>query len=169
MLVNLLHALRTLRDHKKVKSTSIIIPKIDNVRSDKVREKYISPESSLVPQFGKSIDKVRRSRLKNKLSKRSKGIHRKSKGTIMANNTISELHLLFIILSHAIVKKNDIYQIISEDDKLKRSTLYTRLLHPSINTDLHTQHISLTEKRNFRTNVSKLNDFGRIPRNAGKL
>ncbi|XP_028415332.1 myb-like protein AA [Dendronephthya gigantea] len=81
MLVNLLHAIRTLRDHKKVKSASLIFPKIDNIHSDEVGENYISPESKLVSQIEKKIEKVRTTGKKNQISKRSKGIHSRSKGT----------------------------------------------------------------------------------------
>lgn len=77
MLINLLHALRTLRDHKKVKSTSIDLPKIDYAQSG--TENRIRTWSNVSPST-KKIENIKTTALKNQLSKRSKGIKGESKG-----------------------------------------------------------------------------------------
>ena len=78
MLVNLLRALRTLRDHKKVKSTSIDLPKTYYAHSHTDERIKTSP-SRVSPK--KKIEKVNTTVLKNQLNKRSKGIKGKSRGT----------------------------------------------------------------------------------------
>ena len=74
MLVNLLHALRTLRDHKKVNSTSIDLPKIDYAHPG--TENRIRTWSNHVSPSTKKIEKI----YTMALSKRSKGIKGESKG-----------------------------------------------------------------------------------------
>lgn len=78
MLVNLLRALRTLRDHKKVKSTSIDLPKTDYAHSHTDERINTSP-SRVSPT--KKIEKINTTVLKKQLNKRSKGIKGRSRGT----------------------------------------------------------------------------------------
>ena len=74
LLVNLLHALRTLRDHKKVKSTRIAFTKLNYVHLDKHHKgpaliDHVSP-------ITKTIDDMQTARSKSQISKRSRGIHK---------------------------------------------------------------------------------------------
>jgi hypothetical protein len=78
-LINFLHALRTLRDHKKVKSTRIAFPKLDDVHSGK-KSHIESVSINHVLPITKTVDDIQTARIQNQISKRSRGIHKESKG-----------------------------------------------------------------------------------------
>jgi hypothetical protein len=87
LLLNLLHALRTLRNHKKVKSTTITFPKFDYAHSDTKHD--IGAASNHISSVTKTIDDTRP---ENQVTKRSKGIHKELTGIRLVNERAPHIH-----------------------------------------------------------------------------
>ncbi len=90
LLLNLLHALRTLRNHKKVKSTTITFPKFDYAHSNTKHD--IGAASNHILSVTKTIDDTRP---ENQVTKRSKGIHKELTGIKLVNERAPHIHFLY--------------------------------------------------------------------------